>query len=66
MPLYEYYCSECQETFEVLQSMGAGSEGLSCPHCGAEEVEKQFSAFAVSTPVTSGGGGACGGGSGFT
>jgi putative FmdB family regulatory protein len=46
MPLYEYSCRSCGERFEVLRRMGAGSEGLSCPRCGSEEVAKQFSTFA--------------------
>jgi hypothetical protein len=49
--------------------MGQGAEGLICPRCGAEKVEKQFSTFA--SAGSGGGGGAsvssggCGSG-GFT
>lgn len=67
MPLYEYRCPECGHRFEILQRMGEGAEGLSCPRCGAGKVEKQFSTFASSTSgsqVSSGGG--CGPGGGFT
>lgn len=66
MPLYEYRCPDCGHRFEILQRMGQGAEGLTCPRCGAEKVEKQFSTFASSTAggssAASGGGGGPGGG----
>jgi putative FmdB family regulatory protein len=46
MPLYEYTCKSCTARFEVLQRMGAGGKGVSCPSCGSREVAKQFSTFA--------------------
>jgi putative FmdB family regulatory protein len=46
MPLYEYTCRSCGKRFEVLQRMGAGSDGVVCPACGSSEVGKQFSTFA--------------------
>ena len=46
MPLYEYSCRECGKRFEVLQRMGAGSDGVACPACGSKQVGKQFSTFA--------------------
>lgn len=49
MPLYEYRCSGCGHRFEILQRMGEGAEGLSCPGCGANKVEKQFSTFAAAS-----------------
>jgi putative FmdB family regulatory protein len=58
MPLYEYRCPECGHRFEILQKMGHGAEGLTCPHCGAGKVEKQFSTFAAASP--SGGGASAG------
>jgi putative FmdB family regulatory protein len=68
MPIYEYTCKECGHRFEILQRLGEGAEGLACPKCDAENVEKQFSTFASSSSdgsssfSTSGG---CGSG-GFT
>jgi len=61
VPLYEYRCSSCGSRFEVLRRMGQGSEGLVCPHCGHERVEKEFSTFAGATAGASGGssGGGC-------
>jgi putative FmdB family regulatory protein len=57
VPLYEYRCATCGRRFEVLRRVGQGSEGLACPECGRENVEKEFSTFAGS--VASAGGGSC-------
>lgn len=71
MPLYEYRCSECDHRFEVLQRLGEGAEGLTCPECGQATAKKQFSTFSSSGasggagPAALGGGG-CGAGGGFT
>jgi len=46
MPLYEYRCHTCDHRFEILQRLGQGPEGLSCPECGEARIEKQFSTFA--------------------
>ncbi len=70
MPIYEYRCEECGKTLEILQSMAAGSEGLTCPACGSERLSKAFSTFAATTAspagAAAGGGGGGGCGSGFT
>lgn len=60
MPLYEYRCSSCGSRFEVLRRMGQGSEGLACPQCGHERVDKEFSTFAGAS--SSGGAASTGGG----
>ncbi len=49
MPLYEYQCRDCGHRFEVLQRMGEGADGLACPSCDAERLEKQFSTFAAAS-----------------
>jgi putative FmdB family regulatory protein len=56
VPLYEYRCSSCGNRFEVLRRMGQGSEGLACPECGQEKVDKEFSTFAGATAGGSAGG----------
>lgn len=48
MPLYEYRCEACGHRFEVLQRMGASSQGVSCPQCGSSEVKRLVSTFASS------------------
>jgi len=52
MPLYEYRCEACGHRFEVWQRMGAGSQGVSCPQCGSQEVKKVLSTFASSTSAS--------------
>lgn len=46
MPLYEYRCEQCAHDFEVLQRVGEGADGLSCPRCLQTGLKKQFSTFA--------------------
>jgi putative FmdB family regulatory protein len=43
MPIYEYLCSNCGETFERL-ILGQAAP-VACPHCDGASVEKQFSTF---------------------
>jgi len=46
MPIYEYRCTKCGETFEEFQNVNEGNEKLTCPKCGEPKPEKMFSAFA--------------------
>ncbi|MCJ8347804.1 zinc ribbon domain-containing protein [bacterium] len=39
MPIYEYKCNSCDDTFEVMQSMSA-KELDSCNLCQGEDVRK--------------------------
>jgi putative FmdB family regulatory protein len=66
MPIYEYACRACQSRFERL--VRAFGEKVACPGCGAQDVERLLSTFAMasggagrSAPA---GGGCCGGGCG--
>ena len=63
MPIYEYACMECESHFEEL--VRNAEQEVPCPHCGATDVLKQLSSFAVtgasSKPSFGGGGGCCGG-----
>ena len=69
MPIYEYVCMKCESHFEELVRNG---DEPPCPDCGATNVVKQFSTFAVKAAAvgggessfrSSGGGGGCCGGS---
>ncbi len=69
MPIYEYACMECEEHFDEL--VRSETQVVACPSCGAANVLKQMSAFAVhgaaakpsfSGPSGGGGGGGCCGG----
>ncbi len=58
MPLFDFRCRRCGERFEAL--VKAGEAGAPCPRCGAGDVEKLLSTFALRT----GGSGGSGSGSG--
>ena len=45
MPIYEYACMECESHFEEL--VRSSETAVACPECGAGNVLKQFSTFAV-------------------
>ena len=66
MPIYEYACMECESHFEEL--VRTAEQAVVCPECGAGNVLKQLSTFAVigassqpSFGQTAAGGGCCGG-----
>jgi len=65
MPLYEFTCTDCGETFEELVAASLDALGVTCPDCGSERVEKLVSRFASAGGSSSdAGGGSCGPGSG--
>ena len=47
MPIYEYFCEQCRESFSVLQRMGSSAEETACPGCGSRQVKRQISACAI-------------------
>ncbi len=50
MPIFEYGCDECGETFEKLvRSFGTRKEKVVCPTCGSAKVNKKLSTFAAKT-----------------
>ena len=36
MPLYEYYCQDCDKEFEALRSHSQADDPAPCPRCGKE------------------------------
>ncbi len=44
MPIYEYQCKACEETFETLVRSATTSETIVCPSCNSEDVVKILSA----------------------
>lgn len=47
MPLYEYYCADCQDRFEVLTSYEAAQSGtIVCATCHGTKVRKLISVVA--------------------
>ncbi|MBL8160338.1 MAG: zinc ribbon domain-containing protein [Anaerolineae bacterium] len=47
MPLYEYQCPDCQESFEKLVRSSAAADSVSCPTCGSAHPRRKLSTFAV-------------------
>ena len=48
MPLYEYYCGDCEGIFELLRPVSAASQDQPCPQCDNDAkriVSREFSAF---------------------
>lgn len=62
MPIYEYTCTKCNESFAVFQSVTARQGDTRCPKCGATEVKKKISSFSCCTPGSGALGSGFGGG----
>ena len=71
MPLYEYYCADCQTKFDALRPMNKADAAIQCKNCESMRTSRALSLFATfskshsepqSVPSGSGfGGGCCGG-----
>jgi putative FmdB family regulatory protein len=75
MPIYEYFCPTCNDTFEQLRPAQKADEATACPSCHQAAAQRVLSLFA-STVKSEGGsamsqamsssmpmaGGCCGGG----
>ncbi|HEY7092049.1 MAG TPA: zinc ribbon domain-containing protein [Ktedonobacterales bacterium] len=53
MPIYEYYCKDCRNRFELLTTYTESEVDIECSKCHGANVRKLFSVFAR----TRGGGG---------
>lgn len=53
MPIYEYMCKNCKESFSLLQKMDTDKDAV-CPRCGSTDVKKNLSTFSCSFPADSG------------
>jgi len=47
MPLYEYVCPKCGQSFEKLVSFASADRPQSCPSCGHDKAAKQISRVAA-------------------
>ena len=69
MPLYEYHCTKCRSTFELLRPMSDSTRRVECSkgHAGATRVVSLVARVrggeGAETMFSGGGGCACGGGS---
>lgn len=55
MPIYEYRCEACGLVFERI--VFGSSPRVSCPACGAENVERKPSSFGIGGAARSASGG---------
>ncbi|MCK4763620.1 MAG: zinc ribbon domain-containing protein [Candidatus Aminicenantes bacterium] len=51
MPIYEYKCENCRKDVEIFLKT-ISSPAVTCPHCGSDKLEKQWSVPAVITNNT--------------
>ncbi len=49
MPIYEFYCSECNTVYQFLIRGERKVEDLECPKCGAGNLERVMSQFSTSS-----------------
>ena len=55
MPVYEYRCQVCGETFDLfVRSAGDRQKTPACPQCGSPKVKKNISLFGVGGATSSG------------
>jgi putative FmdB family regulatory protein len=47
MPLYEYHCQDCNNTFELLRRIKDADDDLACPKCHSDKIERLLSTFAA-------------------
>ncbi|MDT7943898.1 MAG: zinc ribbon domain-containing protein [Dehalococcoidia bacterium] len=47
MPLYEYYCRQCDHVFEALRPLRESDLPAPCPRCGREAVRIMPTSFAA-------------------
>ncbi|MBN1534843.1 MAG: zinc ribbon domain-containing protein [Spirochaetes bacterium] len=51
MPMYDFRCEECGETFSELRRSGDDKD-VPCQHCGSTRTKKLISSFATRTAKT--------------
>lgn len=61
MPIYEYECAKCKNSFEMSRPMAARDEAVACPQCGGTQTGRKLSVVSVGADKA-GAGAAAGGG----
>jgi putative FmdB family regulatory protein len=51
MPIFEFVCTECDESFEDLVFSVSKIDEVVCPSCGGSKVKKKMSTFASKPAV---------------
>ena len=47
MPLFEYRCSDCNTSYEILHKRAEDKDIIECPACRSRSYSKKFSVFAT-------------------
>jgi putative FmdB family regulatory protein len=50
MPIFEFICESCGESFEELVRSSNDTTGVICPQCSGSQVKKKISLFAAQAP----------------
>jgi putative FmdB family regulatory protein len=45
MPIYEYVCLDCHETFDALRPMAKADAPIACSECESEHTSRTISVF---------------------
>ncbi len=45
MPIYEYKCKSCDETFESYRGLLDSDSNVKCPKCGSGNLQRVLSRF---------------------
>lgn len=48
MPVFEYRCTDCGSSYEILHKSSEREDLIECPSCHSKEYKKKFSTFAAS------------------
>lgn len=51
MPIYEFTCKDCQQTFESLVLIASAVDTIRCKHCNSANIKKILSATSSSQPT---------------
>ena len=54
MPIYEYQCTDCQNTFEKLRPMSKANAPAACVQCGSDQTSRAISLFAAISKSSNG------------
>jgi len=47
MPMYEYYCADCQTKFDALRQMSQADTVIQCKNCESKRTTRVLSLFAT-------------------
>ena len=45
MPIYEYYCQDCNTKFELIRDIAKANDPAKCQKCGSNNTKRLISKF---------------------